>query len=278
MLIVNKGPAPQRFLDAIPGVLADYEQSRRNLPPHQLPEKTPYELLPSDAQAALKESLLKDQHYLCVYCMARIDITNMRVEHYFPQSGGVDLPEITDEAFAELAPENQSRYWERYNAKLDGARRSVEYRNMFAACTGHEAPGRKRRDWTCDKRKGNDLITVNPLNQHDIETISYQRDGIIRSSNPVIQRNLADPHTLSDHTAVDMTSQLNLNYRHLVTNRQSVLRSFEEQLRHMPAGKQHGFCIKYFDRLISMQDDGIPYAGVLIYFLRKKLRSYGIDV
>ena len=39
-----------------------------------------------EARTELKESLLKEQGYLCAYCMARIDKDHMKVEHFKPRS------------------------------------------------------------------------------------------------------------------------------------------------------------------------------------------------
>ena len=74
----------------------------------------------------LKDSLLKEQGYLCAYCMARIDKDHMKVEHFKPQS---------------LYPQD-----------------ILAYGNLLACCLG------KTQDEShCDTSKGNAEISLSPL-------------------------------------------------------------------------------------------------------------------
>ena len=45
-----------------------------------------YEDLTPETKRDLKQFLLKEQGYICCYCMRRISIDKMRVEHWKPQS------------------------------------------------------------------------------------------------------------------------------------------------------------------------------------------------
>lgn len=96
----------------------------------------------------LKESLLHEQGYLCAYCMRRIDIDKMKVEHIKPR---------------------------RYEDKI------FDYNNLVACCEGKFGDLR-----FCDTNKENREISINLFDQLDIDTISYSsKDGAIRSSNVV---------------------------------------------------------------------------------------------
>lgn len=71
----------------------------------------------------IRQNLLKEQGYLCAYCMRRIHAGNMKIEHWYPED---KLSEIE---------------------KLD-------YKNMLGCCEGH-IEGQKGKDDTCDTHKGN---------------------------------------------------------------------------------------------------------------------------
>ncbi|MCX4315557.1 MAG: hypothetical protein OSJ52_02805 [Lachnospiraceae bacterium] len=55
---------------------------------------------------AIRECLLKEQGYLCAYCMRRIDKAHMKIEHWYPED------------------------------RLSDAER-LDFRNMLGACLGH---------------------------------------------------------------------------------------------------------------------------------------------
>ncbi len=98
---------------------------------------------------AVRQQLLKEQGYLCAYCMARINVQNMKLEHWQSQSN--------------------------YPAE------QLNYRNMLACCLGNE--GAPRKEQTCDTRKGNSELKYSPsMPEHRIETrIRFIADGKIIS-------------------------------------------------------------------------------------------------
>lgn len=102
----------------------------------------------------LKDSLLKEQGYLCAYCMARIDKDHMKVEHFKPRS----------------------RY----------PRLKFSYKNLLACCLG-----KTQEESHCDTSKGSDEIRLSPLSPFCVDTLSYESGtGKIKSSNPYYDREL----------------------------------------------------------------------------------------
>ncbi len=102
----------------------------------------------------LKDSLLKEQGYLCAYCMARIDKDHMKVEHFKPRS----------------------RY----------PRLKFSYKNLLACCLG-----KTQEESHCDTSKGNAEISLSPLSPSCVDTLSYESGtGKIKSSNPYYDREL----------------------------------------------------------------------------------------
>lgn len=108
-----------------------------------------YKDLDKATKEQLVQFLLREQGHTCCYCMGRIDESNMRVEHWRPQS---------------LFPNEQ-----------------LEYRNLLAACDGNEGGGTELEH--CDVKKGDDPISYNPADPVvNVESkLQYTTDGRIEA-------------------------------------------------------------------------------------------------
>jgi uncharacterized protein (TIGR02646 family) len=100
-------------------------------------------------KAAIRRDLLRDQGYLCAYCMRRITAESMKVEHWQSQT---EFPEL-----------------------------QLAWINLLGVCDGNE--GQPWDQQTCDTRRGNTPLTYNPSNQvHQIESrVKYLGNGKIDS-------------------------------------------------------------------------------------------------
>lgn len=100
---------------------------------------------------AIREQLLREQGYLCAYCMARIDgkQQKIKVEHWRCQDNHAD--------------------------------EQLDYKNLLAVCDGNE--GEPFAMQTCDTRKGNQDLKYNPAAlSHRIESqIRFIGDGRIEA-------------------------------------------------------------------------------------------------
>lgn len=147
----------------------------------------------------VRHALLEDQRYLCCYCMRAIDPAKhyVRIEHHEAQSS------------------------------RDGRDRDLDWDNLLAACSG--APKlRNRADddaatrkvpvhlQTCDNRKGNRAITINPLTSN-VDAIRYLPNGRLAHPNERLQEDIDD--------------RLNLNVDFLVEGRLAARAELIEQLR-----------------------------------------------
>jgi uncharacterized protein (TIGR02646 family) len=109
-----------------------------------------------------KRQILRDQGGLCCYCMARISLGDMKVEHYLCQDDHAD----------------QDCAWD----------------NLFGACQG--GTGQPPAQQHCDTRKGNAALTIHPCG--NIEPfLRYLADGSLASSNPDYQRDIDDTLNLN---------------------------------------------------------------------------------
>jgi uncharacterized protein (TIGR02646 family) len=105
----------------------------------------------TSVKQVIREQLLQEQGHLCAYCMARIDATEMKVEHWHCQDN---------------YPDEQ-----------------LNYQNMLGVCKGNE--GQPPENQTCDTRKGNKDIKYHPANSsHRIESyIRFLGNGKIQADN-----------------------------------------------------------------------------------------------
>ena len=182
----------------------------------------------------IRESLLKEQGYLCAYCMRRIDSEHTRIEHWEPE---VLLTEIE---------------------KLD-------YSNMLAVCYT-PSEGMPEKYQTCDARKGDQEITVDPRVEAHIASIGYKKGtGVIYSEDSRID--------------ADLNGKLNLNCyeQFLPQNRKTVLqRVITELSRVQRKGNWKRTDVMKMLRLFSMPDESgkkKEYAGIVIWYLMRKLGS-----
>lgn len=102
---------------------------------------------------AIRESLLEEQGYLCAYCMARITVDTMKVEHWACQSNNSAL--------------------------------NLDYNNLLGCCMGSQ--GERPNNQTCDTRKGAQALKYNPSRPQDHinQIIKYDGQGKIYSTDKV---------------------------------------------------------------------------------------------
>ena len=120
-----------------------------------------YEQMDKEVKEELLEKLLEEQGHICAYCMRRIperralptSVASVTIEHWFPRN-----PESKEDIGQDL-----------------------NYRNMFAVCSGNRGCGNKE-GLTCDARRGNEPIKVNPCDADTLRGITYMSSGRIQSS------------------------------------------------------------------------------------------------
>ena len=118
----------------------------------------------------LRQSLLTEQGYICCYCMQRISINNMKIEHWKPQT-----------KYREL---------------------QLDYKNLLGACKGGE--GSSPQSQHCDTKKGDEEITISPLDNHkNCEgLVKYRANGQIYSEDETINNELDKVLNLNMQTLV----------------------------------------------------------------------------
>lgn len=198
-----------------------------------------YEQMDKDVKDELLEKLLSEQGHICAYCMRRIPekrslpvgVAPVTVEHWLPRN-----------------PENGKDVGQ-----------GLDYRNMFAVCSGNRGCG--NREWlTCDARRGNEPIKVNPCDVSTLRGITYTASGKIRSADPEIDR--------------DLNEVLNLNSENisLPENRKQVLDTLIEDVRKKCGkGDISLYCKRKLEHIRAMEDPKLPYVGIIIWWLEKHI-------
>ncbi len=117
--------------------------------------------------------LVKDQGYLCAYCMRRIPeqdgLVRATIEHIIPQS-------------------------------INPAK-ALCYENMLAVCSGNRS-ATNNADKSCDASRGNKQLTVNPCDPATLTGIAYSNSGKISSTSFQVDADLND--TLHLNSARDL--------------------------------------------------------------------------
>ena len=190
---------------------------------------------------------MREQGHLCAYCMIRI-----------PDDRIVE----TDTALSSVYIE----HWQAISAeRKTSENKGLDYNNMLAVCSGNEkapeATGkRKKRYWTCDKKRESRQLRVNPLDASTIDTIYYTSDGILKSNDREIDE--------------DINIRLNLNCNteavNLPQNRKAVLDAVQDDLN-----RQEGDLLENCKTLLhvweSETDPKTPYSGIIIWWLKDEI-------
>ena len=119
-----------------------------------LPSSLSKDVVPNDySTPQLRDSLVKEQFYLCCYCNNAIkgESLDTKIEHYLPK--------------------------ETYRENI------FNYQNLLASCNGGERDKSRPRDLHCDSYKGSkdpsSLSVINPLDLKVLSDFSYTENGEI---------------------------------------------------------------------------------------------------
>lgn len=188
-----------------------------------------YDDLREKEKDILKAILLNEQNNRCAYCTRKIELKSSTIEHYVPRNG-----------------ENGD------------ASKSLDYNNLFAVCkTTRNLPFKHQ---TCDVRRGNKLLRIDPRLQSHIDTIRYDKRGKISSDN--------------NDFDYDLDFTLNLNEKTLLNNRFSAFDSLMKRMIKKKSGKWTKEFIQHTLDKYKSKDDCTPYAGFIIYQLEKRLQRF----
>ncbi len=187
----------------------------------------------------VREKLIKDQGFLCGYCMRRIKkIGDVKIEHVVPQSTLAEEP-----------------------------RKALDYRIMIGVCYGNEKKGREKKYLTCDAHRGNDDLYVTPFDENMIGQIQYDSEGHITSDDDDIRKSLQETLNLN-YDGPDA---------YLVQNRKAVLEECKKKLWSMQNNGL--WARRNLERVLQIYQNAdaegkyIPYSGIAIWYINKRLNN-----
>lgn len=217
-----------------PAALAEAKRIIRNTPDATFC----YESLRGESKRKLLEALLAEQGHLCAYCMCRIgtDGHPATIEHLIPQHP-------TDSAA---------------NGEL-----GLAYHNLVAVCDG-------RGGATCDKRRGNASMTVDPTKRYTLDSIYYHRDGRIDATDESIQHD------------IQTTLGLNNSRTNLCANRFESMRAIEKVVTSTfrrrgienNRSAKKSVCLKILKQFESQTNMKDEYLGAKLFVARKLVSKF----
>lgn len=153
----------------------------------------------------IRDALLRDQSHLCCYCLQRIarSITSTGC----------------DESAARVSPTVEMKV-EHWRPQSQYPTLALDWRNLLGACPGNM--GAAPSEQTCDTRKGDAEILLNPLDASHMATLRCTSSGRLESTDPRMQS--------------DLDERLGLNVAFLTSERRRVLERSLSQLRARYAG------------------------------------------
>ena len=219
----NREPAALTQYRQLP--FASYENMHGARTGRLLPDGTA-----EDVYHVVLESLMREQGYICAYCMRRI-----------PEKRG--HPQSTIE---HIKPQSKC-----------SAEEKLDYKNMLAVCSGNRNASSDDLK-TCDARRGNQDLSLNPLKPDTIATIKYRANGRIYS----------DIRSIDDE--LNKVLNLNCEARALINLRKSALNALQKTIR---AKGWEGNKTQYRHLLDEYQQSGQKkeYVGILINWLQKHI-------
>ena len=234
MILIKKLPAP-----------SELETLKEEAEKLGLSDKEAYDRLRNPLKSKVREALMQEQGHLCAYCMRRI-----------PDERIMEMDNDLSDVYIE--------HWQaRSSTKNTSENKGLDYKNMLAVCSGNEkapeARGKhKRKYFTCDKKRENASLKVNPLDVVILETIYYLSDGRMKSTDKDIDD--------------DIHIRLNLNCSTeavtLPQNRKAVLDAIQAEIITME-GDLYQNCRDLLHIWENETDPKTPYIGIAIWWLKE---------
>jgi len=183
-----------------------------------------------DVYSIVLNHLIDEQGGLCAYCMKRIPDYRKKpaasIEHIDPQS-------------------------------KTSTEKALDYSNMLAVCNGNRN-AKTDDEITCDARRGNRHLDINPLDGSTLIGIQYRNSGKIYSDDSEIDRQLNE------------VLNLNCEAMSLIKCRKSALNKMLSIIERRHKGDR-----EFYQRLLAEYEasrtEKPPFVGILIWWLKKHI-------
>lgn len=237
MIEIRKSSAPA-------GIIA----LKNRLVSRALTPEEEYKKLKGRLKEEVRNSLMKEQGHICAYCMRSIP------------DNRVNTPTIPDVSIEHWIARNSLG-----DSSMRGSGLGVEYTNLLAVCSGGKVPrgSKPGNELTCDAKRGNTVLTVNPLNPVTLSSIYYKQNGEIAATDPVIEKDLVDT--------------LNLNcvkFSGLPDGRKQTLAPVEAEIASLLTKEEMlTRCQELLEIYESETDPKTPYCGIILWWLKDYIKA-----
>lgn len=187
-----------------------------------------YSDLRGECKEEVTQKLSTDQKHLCAYCQRTFEST-VFIEHYTPQSSRAE---------------------------------ELDFDNFLGVCSGVYYINRKSGEKIkfCSSERGNNSLTINPLNQSDIDTIYYDEENRICSTNSIFQN--------------ELSRTLNLNFFDLCFDREIAFKEEEDSYLDM-ASEMNLSPIETYTKVIRIiENDNPKFSGFLLFRFHQSLEYH----
>lgn len=242
MLYIQKKSPPGKMMRKV-GEIKSSQEWKNIRPDDTKGIRAAFDSLPKEE---IRQCLLEEQHYLCAYCMSRIENDGLRtsIEHWYPLSKDKN--------------------------------RALDYRNFLAVCDGGKNwKGEGKHMLCCDAYKSDeDELTISPLNKNQMEKLAYGSDGYIKTE--------PEDKKLEE----DITVKLRLNGiwkngKFISDTSTGIVKARKDAYmqcrKFMKKLDRKGLCtsgnVQKKIEEIERAERKIEYAGVYLYYLKKKYCS-----
>lgn len=207
-----------------------------------------YANLPKVLGEDLLTSLLKEQGYICAYCMKKINQDNSTIEHIVGQSYKV--------GDRDLGKENELRY-----------------ENLLAVCLGNSC-----KELNCDKSRSKYQkerpLYVNPLENRIMSNIKFTNNGLIFYEDFIEIDKIKElkdhiSHSESENIKYDIQTILNLNCNDLKEKRKVLIEALKKYTNNWSDKEKIRKKLQSYE--LKSNSEYEELCQVAIYFLSKKL-------
>ena len=173
-----------------------------------------------------------DQNGLCAYCQRKFESITF-IEHYVAQSDSVRGKEL-----------------------------ELSYSNFLGVCSGNYYIDRKtgKKIVFCSVNRGSSKLTINPEKESDIDTLSYDDENRIKSTDPIFQK--------------ELDTILKLNFDELCRDRQSIFDDELAAIQEMANNMGLSPLETYSKAIKSVAARNPEFSGFLLYRLVKLLNHH----
>lgn len=196
-------------------------------------------------KSIIRKQLLTEQKRLCAYCMRRIgkEENDTSIEHWLPISADPT--------------------------------KALDYNNLMLCCDGGRKVSGMPHITCCDAAKGDKIIKINPYDRNQMEKIRYRSDGIIRvyPADKDLQYDI--DYVLKLNGEIDKDGKMiSDTSTGLIFGRRQAYRNYNVYITLLKKkGKISATTIKKKIDELTQADEYREHVGVLLYFLKRKLKS-----